>query len=66
MDKTNRFCSPDEELPSVYKKFSDYDMEAIPILDSENHVYGMMEKFAVDHYIHNRILELHRKIDSLG
>ncbi len=66
MDKVSVVCSPQDFLPDVYKKFSDYDTEIIPIVDEDNVSYGVMEKFAVDHYLHTRIIELHRTIENLG
>lgn len=66
MDKPGPTCSPSDLLPSVYKQFSDADTEYIPIVDAGGIPQGMMEKFAVDHYLHTRIIELHRKIESLG
>ena len=66
MDKPVITCSPEESLPDVYKKFSKKDVTYIPICDDNGIPYGMMEKFAVDHYLHTQIIDLHRKIDSLG
>lgn len=66
MDKASVTCSPEDALPDVYKKFSTYGLDSIPIVDKNGVVSGMMEKFVADHYIHTRIIELHRKIDNLG
>ncbi len=66
MDRPLCTCSPSTDLPSLYKMFSEKDVECIPIIDGEDKCMGVVEKFAVDHYIHNRVLELHRKIENLG
>ena len=59
-------CSPDDSLPEVYKKFMENDINTMPIVDKENHSYGVMEKFAVDHFLHNKILELSHKLENMG
>ncbi len=66
MDKPEYTCSPEMSLPEVYEKFSETDTDAMPVVGSEGTVYGVAEKFAVDHYLHTRIIELHRKLESLG
>ena len=59
-------CSPEESLPDVYKKFMEYDTETMPIIDSQNHSHGVMEKFTADHYLHTKILELNHKLEAMG
>ncbi len=59
-------CSPDVMLPDAYQLFESYDIEAMPIVNSEGILMGMLEKSTIDHYVHARILELHRKIEKLG
>ncbi len=66
MDRPICTCLPEDSLPDVYKKFSENDIETMPIVDSENHVLGIMEKFTVDHYLHTKILELQRKIEAIS
>ena len=66
MDKPVCTCGADTRLPDVYDMFSENDTEAIPIVDSEGRALGVLEKFAADHYIHTRILEVNRKLESLG
>jgi Kef-type K+ transport system membrane component KefB len=66
MDKPEYTCSPDMSLPDVYEKFSETDSDAMPVVGSDGTVYGVAEKFAVDHYLRTRIIELHRKLESLG
>ncbi|MCR5217717.1 cation:proton antiporter [Treponema sp.] len=59
-------CSADTTLPELYDMFSDNDTEAIPVVDKDGKALGVLEKFAADHYIHTRILEINRKLESLG
>ncbi len=66
MDKPKCTCQPDDSLPDLYKKYSDFDTDCIPIIDEKGKPYGVMEKFATDHYLHTRIIELKRKVESLG
>ena len=66
MDKPEYVCTPEVSLPDIYKKFEETDTEMLPIVDKENRPLGVIEKFAVDHYIHTRLLELNRKLESLG
>ena len=42
------------------------NVDEMPIVDKDGKVLGMLEKFAVDHYIHSRIIELHRQLEKLG
>lgn len=66
MDKPNCTCDMNTSLPDLYKKFNKYDTEAIPIVDENNKAIGVVEKFVVDHYIHSKVLELNKTIESLG
>lgn len=66
MDEPSVTCNPEMELPEVYDLFEKYDKEAIPIVATDNKVCGIVEKITLDHYLHARILELHRKIEKLG
>lgn len=59
-------CSPEDSLPDVYKKFTESDTETMPIVDEKMHSYGVMEKFAADHYLHTKIIELNHKLESMG
>ncbi|MCQ2573359.1 MAG: cation:proton antiporter [Treponema sp.] len=65
MDRPTVTCSPDDLLPNVYVMFDDYDVEAIPIVDSEGNPMGILEHLTADHYLHTRVLELNRKLESL-
>lgn len=66
MDKPEQTCTPDLSLPDLYKYFSDTDTEFMPIVNDKGEPLGVIEKFAVDHYVHRRILELNAKVESLG
>jgi len=66
MDAPLTSCKPETTLPEAYELFEKYDSQAIPIVDEKEKPLGILEKTAIDHYIHTRILELHRKIEKLG
>lgn len=65
MDSPTVTCSPDDLLPKIFAMYDDFDVEAIPIVDEENKPMGIMERSAADHYLHTRVLELNRKLESL-
>lgn len=65
MDKPTVTCKPSTLLPDAYKLFEDYDVDAIPIIDTDNEPLGILEKSTVDHYLHTRIIELNRKLEEL-
>lgn len=65
MDHPVVTCSPEDALPDVYMMFDDFDVEAIPIVDEEGKPMGIMEHQTADHYLHSRVLELNRKLESL-
>ena len=66
MDRPEHTCAPDTSLPAVYEQFSECDTEALPIVDADGRPLGMIEKFAVDHYLHTRIIELQRRLTAMG
>ncbi|MCM1225138.1 MAG: CBS domain-containing protein [Lachnospiraceae bacterium] len=66
MDSPFVTCSPDDSLPDAYKMFDEYDTEAIPIVSDDGEILGVAEKHTLDHYVHTRIFELHRKLENLG
>lgn len=66
MDSPFVTCSPEDSLPDAYKMFDEYDTEAIPIVSDEGEILGIAEKPTLDHYVHTRIFELHRKLEKLG
>lgn len=65
MDTPKTICTAQETLPEVYKKFNDFDIETMPIIDEDNKPLGVAEKFCTDHYIHTRIFELKSKLASM-
>ena len=66
MDKPIAVCKPSTTLPEAYELFDKYDVEALPIVDSENEPVGILEKNTVDHFLHIQLINLHRKVDELG
>lgn len=66
MDKPEYTCTPDVSLPEIYEKFSETDTDVMPIIDKNGAPLGVVEKFAVDHYLRSRIIELHRKLEILS
>ena len=66
MDSPFVTCSPEDSLPDAYKMFDEYDTEAIPIVSDEGEILGVAEKPTLDHYVHTRIFELHRKLEKVG
>ena len=53
-------------IPEVLKLFEENDTEALPIINEEKMVMGIIEKPAIDHYLRGKVLELHKQIASLG
>lgn len=58
-------CKPSTTLPDAYKLFEKYDIDAIPIIDTEDEPLGILEKSTVDHFLHTQVINLHRKIEEL-
>ena len=50
----------------AYRMFDEHDTEAIPIVSDDGEILGVAEKSTLDHYVHTRIIELHRKLEKLG
>ena len=65
MEKPKITCTPDVSLPEAYQLFTDYDTEAICVVNESNEPLGILEKFAVDHYIHSQIVELEHKLAKM-
>lgn len=65
MDKPVITCKPSTTLPEAYKLFDEYDTDAIPIVDTDGEPLGILEKSTVDHFLHTKIINLHRKLDEL-
>lgn len=66
MDKPAVTCKAETTLPDAYKLFDDYDTEAVCIVDDDNRPLGILEKYAVDHYLHTKILELDHKLATMA
>ena len=66
MEPAKITCKPSTTLPEAYQMFEDYDVDAIPIVDTENEPLGILEKTTVDHYLHQRIINLNRKIEEMN
>lgn len=66
MDMPGPCCNPETSLPEAYELFETHDVQALPIVDEKNRPMGILEKTTIDHYIHTRILELHRTVESLS
>lgn len=66
MDMPGPCCNPETSLPEAYELFETHDVQALPIVDEKNRPMGILEKTTIDHYIHARILELHRTVESLS
>lgn len=59
-------CLPETPLTDLYKLFSDHDLDAIPIINTDGTVQGIVEKNTVDHYMHAQVVALHQKLADLG
>ncbi|MBQ0165664.1 MAG: cation:proton antiporter [Treponema sp.] len=59
-------CPPDMLIPDALKLLDTNDTEALPIVDADGKLLGVLERPAIDHYLHTRVVELHKKIASLG
>ncbi len=66
MEEPKVTCLPDLTLPDAYQLFSDYDTDAICITDENKKPLGILEKFMVDHYLHNQIVQLNHKLAKMG
>ena len=65
METPNAKCTPETSLPDAYQLFTDYDTDAINIVDGEGKPMGVLEKFTVDHYLHKEMLELQHKLTKM-
>ncbi len=66
MEPCTVFITPDMILDDVLKLFIDKDAEALPILNEKGCVCGIIEKNTVEHYLHGKVVDLHKKLASLG
>ncbi|MCQ2604393.1 MAG: cation:proton antiporter [Spirochaetia bacterium] len=58
-------CTPEMSIPEVYKLFEINDTDALPIIDKNGDVLGVIEKPAVQHYLRAQALALQQKLASL-
>ena len=66
METPSATCTASTPVPELYKLFSDYDTETIPIVDEQGSCLGVAEKYTLDHYLHAKVMELHKKVADLG
>lgn len=66
MDKPPVSCKPDTPIPELYELYTQYDCEAVPIVDNKGRAVGMLGKQIVDHYLHAKVVELQKKVTNLG
>lgn len=58
-------CQPGDALSDVIKAFESFDTAALPIVDKDGRVLGMIERNIIDHYLHAQVLALHQKLASM-
>lgn len=66
MEKPYITCRADMTIPELNKLFAENNIDAIPVVDENKNVVGMIEKYAVEHYLHQKVIELHKKLEKLG
>jgi CBS domain-containing protein len=66
MDKSEQTCSPDESLADVIARFDESGVEALPITDKSGKALGIVERAAIDHYIHARVMQAQLASEKLG
>lgn len=59
-------CTATTPVPELYKLFSNYDTETVPIVNDQGICLGVAEKYTLDHYLHAKVMELHKKVTDLG
>lgn len=59
-------CTATTPVPELYKLFSNYDTETVPIVNEQGICLGVAEKYTLDHYLHAKVMELHKKVADLG
>lgn len=59
-------CSPKMTLPDLFELYTKHDLDAIPAIDEDGKVLGIVEKNTVEHFLHSQVVELHKKIAQLG
>ena len=58
-------CKPSTTLPEAYALLEKYDTDAIPIVDTDGDALGILEKHTVNHFLHAKIINLHRKLEEM-
>ncbi len=59
-------AKPDMLLPDVIDMFDNLDLDALPVIGADNRILGVIERSAVDHYLHAKVVELHQKLANMG
>lgn len=66
MDRPAVTCTSATPLPDVYRLFEDNDTDSVPVVDPDGKPLGILERQTVDHYLHAKMIELNRKLETLG
>ena len=53
-------CSDKTGLKDLYELYIEKDLYALPIIGENGKLLGMVEKDTVDHFLHRKIIELHK------
>jgi len=53
-------CSDKTGLKDLYELYTEKDLYALPIIGENGKLLGMVEKDTVDHFLHQKIIELHK------
>ncbi|WP_044963066.1 cation:proton antiporter domain-containing protein [Treponema denticola] len=65
MQPADIVCSQKTGLKDLYELYTEKDTYAIPIIGDNGEPLGMAEKDAVDHFLHGKIIELHKNAYGL-
>ena len=65
MQPADIVCSQKTGLKDLYELYTEKDTYAIPIIGDNGEPLGMAEKDAVDHFLHRKIIELHKNTYGL-
>ncbi|MCR4790690.1 MAG: cation:proton antiporter [Treponemataceae bacterium] len=57
--------NPKMGIPELMETFSENDIDALPIVSSDNQLLGIAERSVVEHYLHAKIVEVQGKLASL-
>jgi CBS domain-containing protein len=66
MDQPNCCCTPDDTLNDIETMFAEKGVDAVPIVDKDGSSLGIIERAALDHYIHGRVMEAQLASEKLG